>query len=293
MIAVQRRAMEHAMQPPHLTRRHLLQQSAIALLGAGILGNRAGAQARGWNNWSGNQSATPADILYPGDEAELCRMLAGADAPVRAFGGSHSFTPLVPTTGTLISLERMAGLIGHDAATQQATYGAGTRIGLASQLAAGIGQNLRNEPDINLQSLAGAIATATHGTGATLQSLSGYVRALKLVLAEPYAVEFMFREGEADNERGDYMRSTYMRPYLQRLDVLFQQAVADGHFNPFPPVYRDVLVMGFLRSLVIPGVLPSHCVSSSRTTVNVAGRRLDACTASHLSTTRASPCQRS
>jgi FAD-linked oxidoreductase len=184
MIAVQRRAMEHAMQPPHLTRRHLLQQSAIALLGAGILGNRAGAQARGWNNWSGNQSATPADILYPGDEAELCRMLAGADAPVRAFGGSHSFTPLVPTTGTLISLERMAGLIGHDAATQQATYGAGTRIGLASQLAAGIGQNLRNEPDINLQSLAGAIATATHGTGATLQSLSGYVRALKLVLAD-------------------------------------------------------------------------------------------------------------
>lgn len=83
-------------------------------------------------------------------------------------------------------------------------------------------------------------------------------RSLKLVLAEPYAVEFMFREGEADNERGDYMRSTYMRPYLQRLDVLFQQAVADGHFNPFPPVYRDVLVMGFLRSLVIPGVLQTE-----------------------------------
>lgn len=83
-------------------------------------------------------------------------------------------------------------------------------------------------------------------------------RSLKLVLAEPHAVEFMFREGEADNERGEYMRATYMRPYLQRLDVLFQQAVAEGRFNPFPPVYRDVLVMGFLRSLVIPGVLQTE-----------------------------------
>jgi TetR/AcrR family transcriptional regulator len=78
---------------------------------------------------------------------------------------------------------------------------------------------------------------------------------LKLVLAEPGAVEFLFREGEACNERGEYMRATYMRPYLQRLEVLFNQAVAEGRFNPFPPVYRDVLVMGFLRSLVIPGVL--------------------------------------
>ena len=83
-------------------------------------------------------------------------------------------------------------------------------------------------------------------------------QSLKLVLAEPHAVEFMFREGEATNERGEYMRSTYMRPYLQRLDVLFQQAVQEGHFNPFPTVYRDVLVMGFLRSLVIPGVLQTE-----------------------------------
>ena len=167
-----------------LSRRHLLRQSAMALLGAGTLGNLARAQTPHWNNWSGNQSAAPADILFPRDEVELRRMLANAVAPIRAFGGSHSFTPLVPTTGTLISLERMAGLLGHDEATQQATYAAGTRIALASQLAAGIGQNLQNEPDINLQSLGGAIATATHGTGATLQSLSGYVCGLKLALAD-------------------------------------------------------------------------------------------------------------
>lgn len=83
-------------------------------------------------------------------------------------------------------------------------------------------------------------------------------QSLKLVLAEPYAVEFMFREGEPANERGEYMRATYMRPYLQRLDVLFQQAVAEGQFNPFPPIHRDVLVMGFLRSLVIPGILQTE-----------------------------------
>ena len=46
-----------------------------------------------------------------------------------------------------------------------------------------------------------------------------------------------------------------MRPYLARLDTLFNQAVADQHFRPISPVARHVLILGFLRSLVIPAHL--------------------------------------
>jgi FAD-linked oxidoreductase len=122
--------------------------------------------------------------LYPTSEPELIAAVVGSKGPIRCFGGGHSFTPLVPTAGTLISLEALSRLIDHDPATSRATFAAGTRVMMAGDLLAGVDQSLQNQPDINLQSLAGAISTATHGTGCTLQCLSAYVTQLKLVLAD-------------------------------------------------------------------------------------------------------------
>lgn len=79
--------------------------------------------------------------------------------------------------------------------------------------------------------------------------------ALKRLMSDPVALTFMFREGEAGNERGEHIRNRYMRPYLQRLDNLFEQAIAAGHFRAVAPAARHVLISGFLRSLVIPGLL--------------------------------------
>ncbi len=78
---------------------------------------------------------------------------------------------------------------------------------------------------------------------------------LKNLIANPTALTFIFREGDNSNKRADYLRNTYMRPYLARLDALFNQAVRDGDFRPIPSVARHVLIMGFLRSLVIPAHL--------------------------------------
>ena len=78
---------------------------------------------------------------------------------------------------------------------------------------------------------------------------------IKNLVANPTALSFIFREGDVNNERADYLRNTYMRPYLARLDTLFNQAVADQHFRPISPVARHVLILGFLRSLVIPAHL--------------------------------------
>lgn len=88
---------------------------------------------------------------------------------------------------------------------------------------------------------------------ATLQA--NLPQALKLMAADPVAIQFLFREGEGDNERGEYIRTQYVRPYLARLDVLFEKAQALGHYRNVSPGSRHVLVFGLMRSLVMPGVM--------------------------------------
>ncbi|KPF87511.1 hypothetical protein IP70_04140 [alpha proteobacterium AAP38] len=134
-----------------------------------------------WRNWSGIQHAYPAQRAAPGSEDELAALVRTAPGPLRAVGSGHSFMPLVPTPGTLITLDRMTGLITHDKATSTAVAWGGTRLADLGAALAGIGQEMPNLPDINKQSLAGATATGTHGTGATLPALHGNITALRLV----------------------------------------------------------------------------------------------------------------
>ncbi|MCC6926452.1 D-arabinono-1,4-lactone oxidase [Novosphingobium sp.] len=137
-----------------------------------------------WVNWSGLEHAYPARRLAPASEAELAAALPQAPAPVRPVGSGHSFTALVPTDGTLLSLDRIAGLVSHDARANTATVRAGTRLSALGELLAGVGQEMPNLPDINKQTLAGALSTGTHGTGKGIKALHGEVTALRLVLPD-------------------------------------------------------------------------------------------------------------
>ncbi len=134
-----------------------------------------------WSNWAGNEHAYPASRAAPADEAELVAAMQGAK-PIRPVGSGHSFTALVPTSGTLLSLDRLSGLIGHDPAAHTATVRAGTRLSTLGPALAAIGQEMPNLPDINKQTLAGGLATATHGTGKGVKALHGEVTAMRLVL---------------------------------------------------------------------------------------------------------------
>lgn len=134
-----------------------------------------------WQNWSGYQYGLPATRMAPASEGELAEILRTAPQPVRPVGAGHSFAPLVPTDGTLVSLRQFEGLKSHDADQLTATLGAGTRLGQVGGLLDGVGQALRNMPDIDQQSIAGAIGTGTHGTGAALGAMHSDVTALRLV----------------------------------------------------------------------------------------------------------------
>ncbi|WP_297508070.1 D-arabinono-1,4-lactone oxidase [uncultured Caulobacter sp.] len=132
-----------------------------------------------WRNWSGVQHAYPAARLAPKDEAELATALKTAQAPIRPVGAGHSFTALAPTDGTLLSLDAMSGVAGWEG--DEAVVRTGTRLGALGPLLAQKGRALPNLPDINKQSLGGALGTATHGTGTKIRALHGDVTALRLV----------------------------------------------------------------------------------------------------------------
>lgn len=171
---------------------------AIAGTGAAVLANRdkpeppspAAVDGQGrmlWRNWSGIQNAYPAARLAPKDEGELAAGLKAAVGPIRAVGSGHSFTALAVTSGTLVSLDAMAGVTGWDG--DVANVRAGTRLGALGPALAARGRAMANLPDINKQSLAGAMATATHGTGQGLKALHGDVVGLTLVTAEGETIE--------------------------------------------------------------------------------------------------------
>ena len=142
-----------------------------------------------WRNWSGSQVCYPNTRSAPADLAQLQTLLKESQGIIRPVGSGHSFMPLVPTDDTIVSLSRLSGLISVDAEKQQARVWAGTRLGEIGEPLAQNGQALLNMPDIDEQSLAGAIATATHGTGAQITCMSDYVASLQLVLANGDTLE--------------------------------------------------------------------------------------------------------
>ena len=144
---------------------------------------------KGWKNWSGNQDAPSAQLMQPHNEAELKDILLKAKGPIRMVGAGHSFTPIVSTQGTLINLDNMGGIVGADAKALTATLRAGGRLKDLSEQLDAHGLAFRNLGDINVQSLAGATATATHGTGESLGCLSSEITAVRLMTADGTILE--------------------------------------------------------------------------------------------------------
>jgi FAD-linked oxidoreductase len=134
-----------------------------------------------WRNWSGIERCVPARRFAPASEAELAAWLRGGDSPLRPAGTGHSFSGLVPSDGALVFLDALTGVISSDRASLTAEVWTGTRLWRLGPELASLGQALPNLSDIDYQTLGGALATSTHGTGAQLGSLSSRVTGLALV----------------------------------------------------------------------------------------------------------------
>lgn len=150
------------------------------------------AAAEPWQNWSRTVRCAPRAIAHPADEgalAALVRDAARCGEPVRAAGSGHSHTPLVASEGRIVSLEAFAGIRGHDVARCEARIGAGSVLASLGAPLRAKGLALENMGDVDVQTLAGALATGTHGTGRRLGSLSSRVAGLRLVTAGGEALD--------------------------------------------------------------------------------------------------------
>ncbi|WP_067566500.1 D-arabinono-1,4-lactone oxidase [Nocardia acidivorans] len=145
-----------------------------------------------WANWAGDQSCTPAVIAAPNTPEELAAVLASAESAghtVRVAGSGHSFTETVLTDGTLVRLNKLDKILSVDRERGLVRAEAGITLNAASNTLHPLGLAFPNLGDIDVQSIAGATATGTHGTGATLQNLSAALQSVELMLADGSRVE--------------------------------------------------------------------------------------------------------
>ncbi len=135
-------------------------------------------------NWARNQACIPIAVERPIDTAEVAAIVRRAAADghrVKAIGAGHSFTATAMTNGVLISLERMNSVVAIDADRLRVTVEAGITLKALGDELAAVGLAMPNLGDINLQSVAGAINTATHGTGRELGNMATTIVGMELV----------------------------------------------------------------------------------------------------------------
>lgn len=140
-----------------------------------------------WSNWAGNQRMSPAHVVHPTSTHEVARAVQAAAAAgqrVKAIGAGHSFTGIGLTDGVLLDLSRMDGLLAVDVAAGTVTAQAGMTLRWLNAVLADHGLGLTSMGDVDVQTVAGALATGTHGTGRDSGALATQVAGLELVLAD-------------------------------------------------------------------------------------------------------------
>ncbi|KOG39676.1 D-arabinono-1,4-lactone oxidase [Streptomyces decoyicus] len=154
-----------------------------AVGGSGGRGPTAGP----WRNWAGNVTARPARSVAPASTEELAaavRAAAEDGLTVKAAGSGHSFTPAAATDGLLVRPDRLTGIRRIDREAGTVTVAAGTPLKRLNETLAAHGLSLANMGDIMEQTVAGAAATGTHGTGRDSASIAAQITALELVTAD-------------------------------------------------------------------------------------------------------------
>jgi FAD-linked oxidoreductase len=216
-----------------------------------------------WSNWSGNAKFRPREVVAPRDEVELAAAVRKAENHVRFPGSGLSFAPLNQTDGTLIDLSAFVGLKGCDPERETASIAGATPLWGLGSLLHPLGYALKNMSDVDRQTLAGAVATSTHGTGRKFGSLSADVASFRLLLASGDVIHCS-REENTDvfcagrtamgllgvmTEIDMHVQPVYKlqrKYFLHPIDELFRQldglTSANRHFEFFWFPHSDVAV---------------------------------------------------
>lgn len=140
--------------------------------------------AERWRNWSRELRCAPADLARARSTDEVAAIVgttAASGRTVRPVGAGHSFTPLVVTRDVMVDISGMDAVRSVDHEARTVTVEAGIRLRALAEVLHAHGLALHNLGDIAAQTLAGATATGTHGTGGDLTNLSAAIIGVEVV----------------------------------------------------------------------------------------------------------------
>jgi alditol oxidase len=137
----------------------------------------------GRTNWAGNLTYGAATLHRPATVEELQEIVA-ASSSLRALGSRHSFNRIADTDGDQVTVAHLPAVVDVDPSARTATVSAGLRYGELVQQLDAAGWALPNLASLPHISVAGAIATGTHGSGDRNGSLASAVAGVRLVRAD-------------------------------------------------------------------------------------------------------------
>jgi alditol oxidase len=133
-------------------------------------------------NWARNIEFSAAELATPDSLTQLQEIVAGADR-VRALGSGHSFNRIADTGGVLVATAGAGSIMSVDPERNVVRVSGGVRYGELARYLDSVGYALHNTASLPHISVAGSVATATHGSGDANQNLAAAVRAIDLVTA--------------------------------------------------------------------------------------------------------------
>jgi xylitol oxidase len=149
-------------------------------------------------NWAGNFEYTTSRIHYPETIDQVCDIVKRSKH-IRALGSRHSFNTIADSNEDLVSLERMNTIVSLDWLQHTITVEAGIKYGEVCEYLHMHGYALHNLASLPHISIAGAVATATHGSGIRNGNLASSVSALEFVNAAGEVVTLARADGDIFN----------------------------------------------------------------------------------------------
>ena len=166
-----------------MNKRQFLKTSGLLITGGALSRLVAGEQQSAVRtNWAGNYQYSTDRLLLPKSVEEL-QQAVKSGGKMRALGARHSFNGIADSKDTQISLKLFDQMV-LDQKARTVTVGAGVTYGQLAPYIDGLGFAVHNLASLPHVSVAGACATATHGSGSKNGNLSTAVSALEIVTAD-------------------------------------------------------------------------------------------------------------
>jgi len=190
-------------------------------------------------NWAGTVTFQDSRAEYP-ESLDFLQEIISSSSMVRARGSAHCFNDIADTTEASINLEKLSQEISINKDEQIVRVPAGMKYGELANLLDSRGWAIHNMASLPHISVAGAVATATHGSGVENGNLATAVKSLEIVLPDGS----MKRINKGDSNFEGYVVGLGLTGIVLNLDLAIEPT-----FNISQTVYRGLSRESYISNL--------------------------------------------